>query len=117
MYGDGFLLSSLDEDAYRSHYEHDIFEDYNPLDPTGLLPHTVDFQLTNMGTVDLSGYFMCIMKLKEVGTDPYPETKEVKCIHCGHMFKIDRKLGPADCPECKGKNIYFPFIFGRELGV
>lgn len=115
MFMDGCHISSLYEGSYFSHYEHDVFEDYNPLDPTGIAPHTLDFTFVNEGDGDMLGYYMCIGKLIQVGTPPFPDTKEVKCAHCPHTHKIDRKLGKVKCPKCGGETTYMPIIFGREL--
>lgn len=115
LYMDGQLGSSLHENAYDTHYEHDIFEDYFAIDPTGVFPHTLDFTFINDGVADMSGYFMWMGKLITTATPPYPALKEVKCSHCGFLHKVDRKLGRVKCPDCKGETTYFPILFGDEF--
>ncbi len=115
MYLDTFILSSLQDEAFEPHYERDVLEDYLATDPTGLAAHTLGYTCTNEGTRDMEGYFMFVGKLREVGTPPFPDLKEVRCVHCGHMHKVDRKLGKVECPKCAGETTYMPIIFGREL--
>ncbi|GAJ18211.1 unnamed protein product, partial [marine sediment metagenome] len=46
----------------------------------------------------------------------YPDTKKVRCVHCGHRHLVDRKLGKVKCPKCGGETTYMPITFGREIG-
>ena len=115
QYVDGQMGTSLHEAAYVTHYEHDIMENFFPLDPTGLVGHTLDFTFINDGVADMSGYFMWTGKLITTATPPYPDLKEVKCSHCGFLHDVNRKLGRVKCPDCKLDTIYSPILFGDEF--
>jgi len=114
MYYDGFHAESLYEEAYRTHYEHTIMPDYNMADPTGASAHTIDYTFTNLGSSDMKGYFWVTGKLIMVGTEK-PETKKVKCKHCGHEHIVDRRATWVTCPKCGLKTLYYPILFGDEV--
>jgi len=105
------------EDAYRTHYEHDILPDYDPLDPTGLAAHDWDMQVTNEGTADTMGYSVMWAKLIDLRSPPFPETKEVRCPYCDYRHEVDRRLGKVVCPKCGGKTTYMPILFGGERRI
>lgn len=77
------------------------------LDPTGASSHLIDIQVTNKGTNSLKGSFALSALVQEVGTEPLPKTKTVKCKHCGHKWEVENSVTYLTCPECKGLTIVY----------
>lgn len=113
---DNYLVQEWFHYTMDSHYEHDLLEDYNPLDPTGQTSHTFEWQVTNLAAEALRGYYVIITKLIEAGT-VRPENKTVKCSYCGHLHEVLRSATRVTCPKCGMTQIYDPILFGDELNL
>lgn len=112
---DGYNLDEWFEAGGVGHYEHDILEDYNPLDPTGLTAHTYGWWIFNQCGYNVEGYLMITGKLIAAGTPPYPDLKEVRCAGCGHLHKIPRESILGKCPNCDVETPYHPILFGADI--
>ncbi len=76
-------------------------------DPEGLIAHIVDFQVVNEGAAEMEGGFTTFVTLEEVGTEPLPTTKTVKCKFCGYEETVSRETTKWICPKCKKLNLYY----------
>ncbi len=102
LYVDGQLIACFGFDtANKSLYENRVIPLSSALfDPTGLVSHTIDFQVTNKGGGDLEGGVDVIALLEEVGTPPLPNIKTVKCKYCGQDKVVPRDTSQIVCENC-----------------
>jgi len=77
------------------------------IDPTGATAHTVDIQLTNLGTGNLEGGVEWTGILEEVGTPALPTTKVVRCKWCGYEQTVPREVTRIICPRCGQLTLYY----------
>lgn len=70
------------------------------VDPTGATAHTMDITLTNLGLGDLEGSVDYVCILEDVGSEPLPLVKTVKCKWCGHEQEVPNEKVYITCSEC-----------------
>ncbi|MHA1812874.1 MAG: hypothetical protein ACTSYX_05495 [Candidatus Thorarchaeota archaeon] len=101
----GIIVSSTDVAPFSS----------SLLDPTGATSHTATMQVTNLGGAPMYGTVSVFAILEEVGTDPLPSTKTVRCKFCAHEWEVSRETTQVECPQCGKTNIYFNLKDVRKL--
>jgi predicted RNA-binding Zn-ribbon protein involved in translation (DUF1610 family) len=69
-------------------------------DPTGLLPHTMDGIITNLGLGNLEGSIDYVAILEKVGSPPLPPVKTVRCKWCGYEHEVPNETTRIICPKC-----------------
>ena len=76
-------------------------------DPTAAAAHLLDMTIENMGAGNLQGNVSYFGILTEVGTDPLPTTKKVRCKFCEHITE-GVALGATSnvCSECGATTLY-----------
>ncbi len=77
------------------------------VDPAGLASHTVDIQITNIGTGNLEGGVTLTGILEAVGTKPLPTTKTVRCKLCGKEATVPQETTRWICPNCGLLNRFY----------
>jgi len=77
------------------------------LDPTAAAAHEIDIQVENKGGEAMEGAFALSAILEEVGTDPLPTIKTVKCKHCGHTWEVQLDTTNLICPKCNQLTLVF----------
>lgn len=78
-------------------------------DPTGAVPHLIDFQVINQGTDYLQGSLAVSAITEAVGTPPLPAIKTVKCKHCRHQWDVPNATTNLICPKCGKLTIVYDF--------
>lgn len=114
-----YLFDTVDwlerrNDAYQYDWEHEVHTGYSPFDPTGILPHTIDYLIYNMGAGLMTGTALYWLKDIVLGTE-IPQTKEVRCTTCQSHHEVPRQAGRVICPVCGALTTYLPNLFGSEV--
>ena len=78
-------------------------------DPNALYSHQADFVIENLGGANLEGSISLVALQAEVGTEPLPSDKTVRCKWCGHEWLVPRETTFIKCPMCGEMNIYCDF--------
>ncbi len=94
-------------------YEQIIFFDTIYWDPDAESSHDWTFTVTNEDTVALTGAVQVAMVLTDLASH-YPETKEVKCLACGHVNVVKLTETKIKCEAC-GATFFAPFFPGRTI--
>jgi len=69
-------------------------------DPMGATAHEIDIDVTNNGLGNLEGSLAVTAIMEEVGTEPLPTVKTVRCKHCGHQWVVPLNSTNLICPKC-----------------
>lgn len=85
------------------------------LDPTAGAPHAIVWTLENLGGGNMEGSCSVWAIVRAVGTSPLPNTKTVKCKHCGNKWDVPRETTRIECPACGGVNLYLDLSKVRSL--
>lgn len=94
-------------------YEQIIFFNTKYWDPTAASAHEWTFTIHNSDTVPVRGAVQVAMVLTDIASH-YPETKEVKCLACGHINTVPLKETQIKCEEC-GATFFVPYFPGRTI--
>jgi len=84
------------------------------VDPSGLLPHVTDVQVTNVGALPCTGSGFCVYKLIDMASPPRPETKRVKCRVCGEETEVPVKETKVSCSSCGAINLVWYLPWGGK---
>lgn len=107
-YVDGFVYTGMGIVSEGQHILDHRVVGFNTavFDPTGATAHVLDVTVTNVGAGALRGGFTLVCIQEEVGTDPIPTTKTVRCKFCGYEETVPRETTNWICPKCDQLNIY-----------
>ena len=70
------------------------------LDPTAAAAHIVDCRVTNRAGVAINCSTTVFAVMALLGTPPLPETKPIKCKHCGNIDVVPYKTTNHICTKC-----------------
>jgi predicted RNA-binding Zn-ribbon protein involved in translation (DUF1610 family) len=75
-------------------------------DPTGATAHTFDLTVENNGLAVMRGSTTIYVLAEEVGSDPLPTSKTLRCKFCGHTWVMPNETTRINCPNCGELNIF-----------
>ncbi len=108
-YIDGYLATSPGVfTAGITHYENKILGiTTETVDPAGLLPHTIDVTVENLGLGTLQGGVELYGIIEPLSTPPLPPIKTIRCRLCGHRETVPQETVRWICPKCKQLNMFY----------
>lgn len=117
-YVDGFLYGGMGiVSAGQQVLDHRVLGFTTALfDPTGILPHTVNVRVKNIGAGPLKGGFILVCILERVGSPPLPTTKTIRCKFCGHEETVPAEITSWICPKCESLNAFLSLAKTKRAG-
>jgi len=84
-------------------------------DASATYSHQVDFVIENLGGAAMEGSVTLYFLQEEIGTEPLPTTKTVRCKWCVYEWVVPKETTSIKCPECGELNFYCDFSRIRSL--